>query len=79
MEEKTEKEIELNNLEIVTHISDSKHLLSQPSFREKFVQVISPKRKGNRHFGNNLVFFFIKGEPLCTIGPHCINIFLNVT
>lgn len=72
MEEKKEKEIELNNIEIVTQTSDSKHLLSQPSFVDKFVQAISFKKKCNRHFGNNLVFFFINGEPLCTIGPHCI-------
>jgi len=25
-----------------------------------------------RHFGNNLCFFFIHGEALITIGPHCI-------
>lgn len=25
-----------------------------------------------RHFGNNFTFFYLKGEPLITIGPHCI-------
>ena len=27
-----------------------------------------------RHFGNNLTFLFYKGEPLITIGPHCIKV-----
>lgn len=27
-----------------------------------------------RHFGNNLCFLYIHGEPLITIGPHCIKI-----
>lgn len=33
---------------------------------------VPPNPYFNRHFGNNLVCWFRRNEPILTLGPHCI-------
>ena len=61
-------EIEITNFEEIKEekSSDQKNFLEVPIKNYKYFK---------RHFGNNLVCFFHKGEPLLTIGPHCFIFF----
>lgn len=57
------QDLELQSTSVIKNFENNQLLQNSPT--------ISSAPVKHRNFGKCLVFFFFKGEPLFTIGPHC--------
>ena len=59
-DEDTDTQRSQQKIKVINDIDDD---LEQDDFEQT--------KKFKRHFGNNLVCIFCRGNPLITLGPHC--------
>ena len=57
------QDLELQSTSVIKNFENNQLLQNSPT--------VSSAPAKQRNFGKCLVFFFLKGEPLFTIGPHC--------